>query len=384
MKELLPINLFLLLSIMIISCTSSETFSGETIHYLNPVDEPLDEVLPYTKVKVINLESTLSCLLGNIKRIEMNDSCIFVSEYDKLYIFTQDGKFVSKVGNKGEGPDEYIVLSSFYIDNAKQQVVIIDNFKNILIKYDFTGKYNSTVAVPKNAFESCNYTLLTANDKLLSYNMMSMNDREAYSLYDLNKEVSKQLFSYHPITIGNYMYPFSWHPMTKVGEDINLIMPLCDTIYTYLPEKSVCEPKYVVETPAKMASRSQIRKKTPDYLEDICYLADEGYFTGFTGIFETSKKGLLEYRQQGVVVGYFLFDKETKTGNYYLGAPSSSETGILPFYPIIYSYQNAFVGYADAGNLLKIKDDIKDAKIRECIETLKEDDNPCLIIYEFE
>lgn len=69
----------------------------------------------------------------------MNDSIIFVSEFGKLYTFTREGKFVSQISRKGEGPEEYIVLSSFYIDNKKQQVTIIDNYKNVLINYDFMG-----------------------------------------------------------------------------------------------------------------------------------------------------------------------------------------------------------------------------------------------------
>ncbi len=37
---------------------------------------------------------------------------------------------------------------------------------------------------------------------------MDMNDTEAYSLFDMRKQRVKQYFSYQPITVGNYMYPF--------------------------------------------------------------------------------------------------------------------------------------------------------------------------------
>lgn len=43
----------------------------------------------------------------------MNDSIIFVSEFGKLYTFTREGKFVSQISRKGEGPEEYIVLACF-------------------------------------------------------------------------------------------------------------------------------------------------------------------------------------------------------------------------------------------------------------------------------
>lgn len=112
-------------------------------------------------------------------------------------------------------------------------MTIIDNYKNVLINYDFYGKYLSTVSVPAGSFQSCHYTFLTEDNQLLSHNMMDMNDTEAYSLFDMRKQRVKQYFSYQPITVGNYMYPFSWHPMARSGKDIDIIMPLCDTIYTY-------------------------------------------------------------------------------------------------------------------------------------------------------
>lgn len=354
----------------------------EVISNLNVSEEPLQEALIYKNVKIVKLETTPSSLLGNINRIEMNDSLIFVLEYGKLSIFTLDGKFISQVGKKGEGPDEYIVLSSFYIDNKKQQVTIIDNYKNTMIHYDFSGKYVSTFSVPKGLFENCHYTLLTEDEKLLTYNMMSMRDTKAYSLFDIEKQKTESYFSYQPITIGNYMYPFSWHPMARTDKDIDIIMPLCDTIYTYSVASSFFEPKYIVETPRKMAPKNKIRKNTPSYNEDLGKLSEQGFFTGFTGIFETDTKVLLDYKHGGVSRGFFLFDKSTKTGHYYLSSWNKKCTS-LPFFRTIHAYKNVFVGCAEASSLLELEN-IQDKQILESIKDLQEDDNPCLILYEFE
>lgn len=72
----------------------------EVISNLNVSEEPLQEALIYKNVKIVKLETTPSSLLGNINRIEMNDSLIFVLEYGKLSIFTLDGKFISQVWQK--------------------------------------------------------------------------------------------------------------------------------------------------------------------------------------------------------------------------------------------------------------------------------------------
>lgn len=382
MKKKIYKIMFLLCGIIVVSCNLDEKVSSETVRNLNPSEEPLQESPVYKHVEIIKLETSSSSLIDNINRIEMNDSLIFILEYEKLSVFTRDGKFVTQISRKGEGPDEYIVLNSFYVDNEKQQVTIIDNYKNIFINYDFYGKYLSTVSVPAGAFQSCHYTLLTEDNQLLSNNMMDMNDTKAYSLFNINKQKTKLYFSYQPITVGNYMYPFSWHPMARDGEDIDVIMPLCDTIYTYSVASSFFEPKYIVETPQKMIPKNKIRKNTPSYTEDIRKLSEQGFFSGFTGIFETETKVLLEYKDQGVVMGYFLFDKSSKAGYYYLTTWNKQYT-TLPFFNTIYAYKNVFVGCAQPGDLLELEN-LQDKEIRESIKDLKEDDNPCLVLYEFE
>ena len=373
MKKKVYVIMLLLCGIIIVSCNPVKEVSSKVVRNLNPSEEPLQVPPAYKNVEIIKLETTPSSLIGNIKRLEMNDSLIFVLEFDKLHIFTREGKFVSQIGRKGEGPDEYLVLSSFYIDNGKRQVTIIDNYKNTLINYNFKGKYVSTTSVPAKSFDSSNYTLLTEDNKLLNYNMMDMNDTKAYSIFDMDKQKVERYFSYRPITVGNYMYPFSWHPMARVGKDIDVIMPLCDTIFTYSVKSASFEPKYIVETPRKMAPKDKIRKNTPSYTEDLYNLDEQGYFTGFTGIFETDTKVLLEYKKQGFVLGYFLFDKESQAGHYYLRTSSKKDI-ILPFFYTIYAYKNTFVGCAQPSDLLELEN-LQDTEILESIKGLEEDDN---------
>lgn len=382
MKNKVSVITLILWSFIIASCSPAKETSSKIIRNLNPTEEPLQEPLAYKNVELIKLETSPSSLLGNINRIEMNDSLIFISEFERLSLFTRKGKFVSQIGSKGNGPDEYIVLSSYYIDNEKQQVTIIDDCKNVLLNYDFKGKYLSTVSVPKKSFDSSRYTLLTEDNKLLSYHMMDMNDTKAYSLFDMESQEVKHYFSYHPITVGNYMYPFSLHSIAIAGNEIDIIMPLCDTIFTYQSKTSSFEPKYIVETPQEMIPKDKIRKNTPSYTDDIYNLCKQGYFPGFTGIFETDTKVLLEHKDLGFVLGFFLFDKSSKAGHYYLCSYNENDT-TLPFFHTIHAYKNAFVGCVQPEDLLELKN-IQDKELRESISELNEDDNPCLVLYELE
>ena len=376
------IILFQILIFIITSCKSTVKDSSEIVRDLNPTDEPLQECPAYTKAEIIKLETSLECLITDIKQLEINDSHIFVLDSKNLYSFTRGGKFVATIGNRGEGPSEYIKLSTFFLDDTKKQVTLIDDYKNLLLSYDFEGKFISSTSVPRGSFEWCNYTLPTADNRLLTYCMMSMNDTKPYSVFSLKKnKVIERYFTYQPITVDNYAYSFSSHPMAMSGENIDIILPLCDTIYSYSPGTSLFSPKYIIETPQKMIPKEKIKKPTSSYTADVFHLTEQGYFPGFVSLFESDSKVLLGYKYQGIQVAYFLFDKQSKSGNYY-SLEWDEETKTLPFFPIIQSFKNQFVGQIDAASLITLKN-IEDPKMKNTIESLNEDDNPCLILYEF-
>ena len=113
----------------------------------------------------------------------------------------------------------------------------------------------------------------TEDGKLLLHHAMNMEENMANSLIDAatGKLISRS-FSYNPIRLKNYIYYFSAHPMAKCMDEIHFIMPLCDTLYSY----PSFLPKYIVETPREMASKSQITARTDSYSKDIIALNRRG------------------------------------------------------------------------------------------------------------
>ena len=64
--------------------------------------------------------------------------------------------------------------------------------------------------------------------------------------------------------------------MTRADKDIDVIMPLCDTVYTYSAASSSFQPKYIIEMTQKMAPKNKIRKNTPSYSGDLLKLDQQG------------------------------------------------------------------------------------------------------------
>lgn len=368
---------------LLVSCASVQNgFDGTQLHCINRSEEPLQDAPPYEVSQIVKLETNSSCFISDIKQVEMNDSYIFILDLNNcLYEFTREGKFVAQISKMGEAPNEYLKLNAFFIDEQKHLVTLVDDFKNVLIHYDFTGKYISSTPTPKDMLRNSNQALLTSDNKLLLYNMMDMNDNMAYSLIDIKKmQLEEKYFSYAPITLNNYIYSFSSHPMTKVGKEVRVILPLCDTIFTYSPLSSSFIPEYVVETPQKMASKSQITEHSSSYNGDLFRLSEEGFFPGFSALYETDSHVFLTYKDGGAVLGYFLFNKFTSDGYYYLYSWDLNAKEI-PFFPVICTYDNKIVGMTKAHNVLDFKE-VKDKRYQELMKGIKEDDNPCLFIYE--
>ena len=61
--------------------------------------------------KYIPLETPEGCLIGSVDQLAMTDDAIFILESDQehggMYVFDKDGRFVTRIGNRGRGPGEY-------------------------------------------------------------------------------------------------------------------------------------------------------------------------------------------------------------------------------------------------------------------------------------
>lgn len=367
------------------ACHGSKQQNIEVLRCSNCSGEALETPPSYKVTDIIKLETNIESFITNIKQMEMNDSLIFIlNGSENLYVFDRNGTFKNQIGKKGEAPNEYLVLNIFYINAVEQMVVLIDSYKNVLLNYSFDGKYISTISMSPNTLLNCNNTLLMDDNTLMLFNMMGIKESIAYSLIDMNKkELIGKYFPYAPIMTNNYIYSFSRHPIAATENGANIILPLCDTIYNYSASSRTFEPKYIVETPRKMASKYQIRNdKKQTYSAELYDLWEEGYFTGFNGIYETKEKIILTFLN-GIIMGYFVFDKLDWQGNYYIYEYDDA-SGEIPFYPVIYTYDNKFIASVGAEKLLEYKGSIKNRIFQDAIKDLKEDDNPCLLIYELE
>jgi hypothetical protein len=118
-------------------------------------------------ITFIPLETTDECLIGNYCVIYFfKDYIVTIDNIHQIFLFDKTGKYIRKIGNKGQGPGEYIHAQSPIIVN--NELFIYDLSVGKTLCYDLlTGKCLRTTihydhnAVPQNVW--------CLNDSILVY-----------------------------------------------------------------------------------------------------------------------------------------------------------------------------------------------------------------------
>ena len=70
--------------------------------------------------KTLPLETTKDNLIGNINKVQIIDTCIYVLDKEQatIFVFNTEGKYLNKICRQGRAPEEYLGLSDFMVYNA--------------------------------------------------------------------------------------------------------------------------------------------------------------------------------------------------------------------------------------------------------------------------
>lgn len=98
--------------------------------------------------KVIPLETVGDALIGEIDKLEMDDSHIVILDkrMRTVWLFGIDGKFIRKIGRLGNGPKEYVSLDDMCFDKENGTVWIWDRIKQVMLEYDLADDFLKEVA----------------------------------------------------------------------------------------------------------------------------------------------------------------------------------------------------------------------------------------------
>lgn len=95
-------------------------------------------------VKLIPLETSENCIIGEIDKIEVHNGSYFIldkRQTKSLFVFNEDGKFKYSISAEGRGPLEFIMPYDFTINTDLNEIVLCDGRLSKLIFYNIeSGK----------------------------------------------------------------------------------------------------------------------------------------------------------------------------------------------------------------------------------------------------
>lgn len=263
----------------------------------------------YTKYKPLLLDELIDSIYyikletSDLVSLEAIDKVLFIEDkivvYDKkkkrgLYLFSDKGKFLTRIGNFGKGPKEYLGINDVAINKTKKNIVLLDDYGKSIIYYDFNGKF---IKRNKLYYYSTDISILD-DGSFVFFQMEGINahltDFKNYCLLLSNENQS----------VTNYAFPYSYRanfPLLTFGRVSELICSNETTLFNPYLSNYI----YQIKSSNQIALKykldlgdtdilSQINKETNN--EDYIKMINSNKYIHFDGeMLETNQNLYFKY-----------------------------------------------------------------------------------------
>ena len=386
---------------------------------------PLSEAA--AKVEIVSLEVTDESLIGEITKMKVTDSDIWVKHYKDNHVlrFSRSGKFLNKVGKVGQGPEEYIRMADFFVDENTKEVYIQTTIVGVKV-YDYEGNYKRTAAKtsPDDVFMKMYFQFALYDNKFfIAQNLAFINKPtpkdSVWSFAWVDSTYQKKKIFKNPAHIGReeeimknginfQQFVNYWlEPFTSIdtyGNQLTLKYPDTDTIYRYDSPANELVPQYIISTHEEKgdygATHVWFRERSA-----FDYFSIYSYYPSKDNIYLLCSKGETIYtycygKQTGKVkvkerkseitermlgnhtlrrlegAKYFILDNDLCGGSFHVDYRSQGKYWIDVLIP------NSEDNWIDIDEMRTsdVKDESLKAKFIHTLENVEEESNPILVI----
>lgn len=148
MKNLTTQIFFMVSLVFIFSCTKKIESKSIIRVDINQRDN-ISLVKMFTKIELIPLETTEESIIKSIGSVKYDNMQFYILDFStsSILIFDNKGNYLSKINNRGSGPNEYKNISDFTIN--KNQIELLDPIDQCLLKYTTDGVFIEKQKLPK-------------------------------------------------------------------------------------------------------------------------------------------------------------------------------------------------------------------------------------------
>ena len=154
MKSFFIHLVFLFFLIFVGSCTKNKQNSQALIEespYIISTKNNILKTVRYdnflNNLKFVKLETAQHCLIGGeIKNVKIDNDLIFILDNNtNLFVFELNGKFLRKIGRRGNGPGEVQSISNFCLNKEMKEIMLFDITKNTILIFGYRGNFVKSI-----------------------------------------------------------------------------------------------------------------------------------------------------------------------------------------------------------------------------------------------
>jgi hypothetical protein len=353
-----------------------------------------------SEIEYVALEGTDQSLLKQINKVAFMKESILVSDFHTLFMFDKLGKFKKKISRKGSGPSDYNYVNHVIGDPLTDHFYLITHRK--INRYDAAGNYMGSIQTENDFADDFSDGVYTGKKTFLLYTpnkVKLMNDTAfVYSLVEMD-------------TLGNVLYAYRNHvpryaESLRGGSVMFSIAPLYvfdghirfnelanDTIFTVEIEKDFMNAYAIMDFKGLKINY------TPDLSQTQSPAEAKAVIDGYNhkiSVRKVSESGNYVYLWLGWGYGgkdaYCIYSKKNGTvKNLGTDGLANDLDGGSSFFPRVIEPDGTKVAWKDAADFKeeilskdyetqKAKYGDRFEKVYRLAQSLKEDDNPVLIM----
>jgi hypothetical protein len=238
MKRNKLILTFVILTFLVLCCKKNTLYEKSTnaLHIdIKNIDDKVIDTTLLSDVSYIPLENTAESTIGFINKVlYLNNFYILDRKMAKaVFVFSKEGKFLTKIHKIGKGPGEYRYLTDFDID-LSGNVYIYDHQSGKVLKYDIKGKHLKTYNVIYNAEQIAVYDSLN-----IIFNQVSLTNNNICQLVSYNLLENKKsilLKAREVFDTDNRIPDFTSQRLMKYKMNLYYTPPFSNTVYSIEPD----------------------------------------------------------------------------------------------------------------------------------------------------
>lgn len=176
-------------------------------------------------IRHIPLETTDDCLLSNELNVCCTKEFIFVLDRQTktVYRFSMEGKLLNRIGKQGQGPGEYILCMSLYVDTTRKTVFVLDSNSHKFYQYDYAGKFINSFKM-----DCFTYSMEKLGADYVYTNAFYNRDKKELFKMNASGTTLKSTNTPYPATKGmSIEVPFFYNYQSKVFYKV----PIDNTVY---------------------------------------------------------------------------------------------------------------------------------------------------------